>query len=96
MKFPESSESFQQKEKKRLGELLIVYTLLGVSLASTTFHNLNKSMPIDNFKKLEARYKKIGGVEILYFNDQYIIISVQEKNKEKVLHVEKFDTIFEG
>lgn len=72
--------------------LICFVTLVSYNNISKNFHDIsNFDKIITNLEKIECYTKK---PEILYFNDKYIFIELEQKSKKSIL-IKKLDDLFE-
>ncbi len=71
----------------------IIITILLLSLYM--YHVMSQSISIDNFEILKNKYTKNQKAKILYYNDKYIFLQIENNLKENKIHIEKIESILE-
>ena len=69
--------------------------LSSLILSLTMYHRMSESIPIDNFEILKKKYNDKEKVKILYYNDKYIFLQIENSLKENNIHIEKIESILE-
>ncbi|KUJ60989.1 hypothetical protein AR687_14780 [Flavobacteriaceae bacterium CRH] len=92
-------EKYITKDKIILQLFLVLCTIIYTLTTLIAFNNISKNLTgIINFEKLINKIEKdhcySKKPEILYFNDKYIFIELENKNKKSIL-IKTIDSLFE-